>query len=138
MDLNKRFCSPIISKEDKIKILEAVFSEVLEPTVIVFVNLLIQRNRFEFLERIYKALMNIIDEKTGLVRGDVRLAKRVDKKRQDEIIRSLSNLTGKKLQVNFIQDTSLIAGFNTMIGNYYIDYSLKGQLEQLEIELKRS
>lgn len=137
-DLNRKLCSPLISKEDKTRILHSIFAEILEPTVIVFIDLLIKRNRLDFLERIYKVLMNMIDEKSGILRGDVHLAKRVDKKRQEEITTSLSVLTGKKLEVDFVQDASLLAGFNTMIGNYYIDYSLKGQLEQLEIELKRS
>jgi len=136
--VNKKLCSPLISKENKVEIIKNIFGKRFKLELIVFINLLIQRNRFEFLEQIYEAIMGIRDKRKGISRGDIHLAGKVDRKRQDEIIASLSKITGKKVEGNFIEDTDLVAGFNTLIGNYYIDYSLKGQLEQLEIELKRS
>jgi F-type H+-transporting ATPase subunit delta len=137
-DINKKLCSPLISKENKIDLISKIFNKKLDNNVLGFLSILIHRNRFDFLESIYKAFVNILDEKSGVLKGEVHLAKKTDKKRQEEIITSLSSITGKKVKPDFIEDNSLLAGFNTMIGNYYIDYSLRGQLEQLELELKRS
>jgi len=137
-DINKLFCSPLISKKEKFNLIEEIFGNSIDSNVFVFLRVLIERGRLDHLEDIYKAVIDIHDHRSGFIKGDVHIASRLDKKRQDDMLNSLSEITGKKVKINFVQDTSLIAGFNTLIGSYFIDYSLKGQLEHLEVELKRS
>jgi F-type H+-transporting ATPase subunit delta len=133
----KKLVSPLISNADRAAIIGSLSGD-LEKLLIDFLTLLIEKNRLGHIYEIYEACLLLRDESNGIVRGEVRVAEKPDKDRQDDIIRSLSKITGKKVLAEFVEDETVIAGFITLMGNHYIDYSLSSHLKQMETELNRS
>jgi F-type H+-transporting ATPase subunit delta len=132
-DLN----SPLISSSDRMEIIKSVGRN-MEKFLVDFLMLLIEKGRLGYMDEIYRACLLLRDESMGVTRGEVRIAQKPDKARQDEIVRSLSEITGKKVLAEFVEDKTVVAGFVTLMGNYYVDYSLASHLKQMETELNRS
>ena len=137
-EIYKKFNSPLMSTEEKISIVSSVFSNKVERVLIDFIILLINSGRFAHVYEIYNSCLLLRDENDGLVRGEINVAKKPDKQRQEEIIKTISSVIGKKIEAEFIEDASIMAGFTTLMGTHYIDYSLANHLRQMETELNRS
>lgn len=137
-DIYKKFNSPLMSTEEKVSIISTIFSNKTEQLLIDFIIILINNGRFDHVYEIYNSCLLLRDEDNGLVRGEINVAKKPDKQRQEEIIKTVSSIIGKKIDAEFVEDESVMAGFTTLMGTHYIDYSLASHLRQMETELNRS
>jgi len=134
----KRMDSPLVDKENKKQIIENSFRGKLSDPLVGFLLLLVDKSRFNHLLSIFEVYSVLCDESEGIMRGEIKVAKTPDKTRGSNIKDIISRITGKKIEAEFIEDKEVLAGFSTMIGSYYIDYSLSGHLKQMEDEIKRS
>ncbi|MCX6112285.1 MAG: ATP synthase F1 subunit delta [Proteobacteria bacterium] len=134
----KELSSPLIKTNDKVNIIKNIFDKKMEKLLMNFITLIIEKGRFNHIYEIYEACLLLRDENDGVVRGEIRVAKTPDKNRQDTIIKSLSDVIGKKILAKFVEDEAVIAGFVTLMGTHYVDYSLSNHLKQMETELNRS
>ncbi|MBN1114914.1 MAG: ATP synthase F1 subunit delta [Oligoflexia bacterium] len=137
-DSFRRLNSPLISLESKLDVLEKVLKGKIQELVYDTLVLLLKRGRFQHFFEIVEIFSRLVDSHNGVIRGDVHIAAVPDKQRADKITETLSSLTGKKVIANMVEDPSLVAGFVTYLGTYYIDYSLSSHLKKIENELKRS
>ena len=137
-DTYKKLSSPLMSVNDKISVVQNIFGQKISETLINFIILIIEKGRFNHIYDIYEACLLLRDESEGVARGEIRVAKTPDKNKQDEIVKSLSDVIGKKVLAKFVEDEAVIAGFVTMMGTHYVDYSLSSHLKQMETELNRS
>ena len=137
-DIYKKLNSPLITNKDKITITNNLFGGKIEKLLLDFITLVVEKGRFGYIYEIYEVCLLLKDQNDGVVRGEVRVAKVPDKKRQSDITESLTRIIGKKVLAEFVEDEAVIAGFTTMMGTYYVDYSLANHLVQMETELNRS
>ena len=137
-DTYKKLSSPLMSVSEKIEVVINIFEKKVSKVLMNFLVLIIDKGRFNHIYDIYEASLLLRDEKDGVARGEIRVAKKPDKERQDKIVSSLSNVIGKKVLAEFVEDEAVIAGFVTMMGTHYVDYSLSSHLKQMETELNRS
>lgn len=107
------------------------------PIIKSFVELLIQKNRLQYLGEISDYYHKLIDEHANIARAQVKAATPLDDQVIQEIAASLEKMTGKKIAVEFEQDPGLIGGVVAQIGDLVLDGSVRRQLLNIKETLKR-
>jgi len=119
------------------KVLTNVINEIsenfkLEDLFKNFVNLLVLKRRFFFVEQILKKFIETCSEKRGELKAEIKSAKILDQEEIKKITDELSNNFKSKIKLNYTQDESLIGGLVVQVGSTMIDTSIKTKLQQIE------
>ena len=97
-----------------------------------FLNFLIQKRRFFFIENILKSFIETCSKKRGELKAKLRSAKNLS---NDEIIKITDLLTknfSSKIKLDYEHDESLIGGLVVQVGSAMVDTSIKNKLQQIE------
>ena len=97
-----------------------------------FLNFLIQKRRFFFIERILKSFIEICSKKRGELIAELKSAKKLSSDEIKKITDELSNNFSSKMKLNYKHDESLIGGLVIQVGSTMIDTSIKNKLQQIE------
>ncbi len=97
-----------------------------------FLNFLVLKRRFFYVEQILKNFIEICSEKRGELKAEIKSAKKLT---QDEIIQITDDLSDKfksKIRLKYNHDESLIGGLVVQVGSTMVDTSIKNKLKQIE------
>ncbi|MEF3254216.1 MAG: ATP synthase F1 subunit delta [Deferribacterales bacterium] len=131
-DFVKIVKNPLIKKEEKLKAVEAISNYLgLSNIVTIFLKLLVEKNRLMLLEGIYKSLIELYNDESGIVDAEVVLAIDPTENIKESLSSVLVKLTGKKARLNIRRDDKIIGGFTAKVKSNLYDGSIKGQLEKL-------
>jgi F-type H+-transporting ATPase subunit delta len=108
-------------------------SEIAQSTL----RLLARKRRLAALPDIARQLARLADEDQNVLRADVTSAGPLAADYLDKLAAELTNATGKKVVVSHTQDTSLIGGVVTKIGDRVIDGSVRARLDGFRESLLR-
>ena len=124
---------PTNSQEDLSKVINKIAaSNKFDNLFKNFLNFLIQKRRFFFIERILKSFIEICSEKRGELKAEIKSAKSLTQDEIKKITDELSNNFKSKIKLNYKQDESLIGGLIVQVGSTMIDTSIKSKLQQIE------
>jgi len=129
----KYFKSPVISKEKKRELLNAVLQklEVSEELKKVLL-LMAERDRLGLLREFYEEFEKFVNERLGIVKAEITSATELDEETLRKIESKIEELFNKKAEVTVKLDPSLIGGFIVRVADKVIDASIKTQLENLK------
>ncbi|MDI1479889.1 ATP synthase F1 subunit delta [Polyangium sp. y55x31] len=138
-DLRMVLSSPLIAEDQR----EAVLKEVgqrmsLSETALSTLRLLAKRRRLSALPDMVRQLEKLVDEDAGTVRATVTSAGPLSESYLAKLRAELEKSTGRKVVITHVQDSSLIAGIVTRIGDRVIDGSVKARLESFRESLLRT
>ncbi len=97
-----------------------------------FLNFLIQKRRFFFVERILKNFIEICSKKRGELRAELISAKELSNDDIKNITDGLTKNFESKIKLNYKHDKNLIGGLVIQVGSIMIDNSIKNKLHQIE------
>ena len=97
-----------------------------------FLNFLIMKRRFFFIEKILKSFNQICSEKRGELNAEIKSAKELSKEEINKITEELSKSFKSRIKLNYNYDQSLIGGMVVQVGSTMIDTSIKNKLQQIE------
>ena len=97
-----------------------------------FLNFLIKKRRFFFIERILKSFIETCSKKRGELKAELRSAKNLSSDEITKITELLTKNFSSKIKLNYIYDESLIGGLVIQVGSTMIDNSIKNKLQQIE------
>ena len=100
-----------------------------------FLNFLITKRRFFYVQQILKNFNEICSEKRGELKAEIKSAKNLTQQEIDKITQELSNNFKSEIKLNYTHDQSLIGGLVVQIGSTMIDTSIKKKLQQLETRM---
>lgn len=103
------------------------------PLVWNFLRLLAERQRTSLLPQITEVFQALADDERGIAHARVTTAVEMSSEERAAIARRLSDLTGKQVQVEAVEDPAILGGMVARIGDRLIDGSTHSKL----IELKR-
>nr|YP_010337514.1 ATP synthase CF1 delta subunit [Dixoniella grisea]UNJ17099.1 ATP synthase CF1 delta subunit [Dixoniella grisea] len=132
IELRSYLWNPLVSKEEKLTIVNKVFSDHISRISLHFLKLLIDRKRINFVNYIISKYLEL-----GLEIASVTLVKITSAVTlSDEQLNLLTDkiklmYNSRQIQLDLKIDPTLIAGFTVQIGSKTIDTSIKGQLEKL-------
>lgn len=107
------------------------------PIMKSFIDLLVTKNRVQFLGDIREYYHKLVDAHANVARATVKAATPLDEQAIQEIATSLEKMTGKKVAIEFEQDPELIGGVLAQIGDLVLDGSVRRQLLNIKESLKR-
>jgi len=137
ISINKEFNDlvkdPTIS-QDVLKSIIIKISETFKFEILFknFLNFLILKRRFFYVEQILKSFNEICLEKRGELKAQIDSAKELTQEEINKITEDLSNNFKSKIKLNYNHDKSLIGGLVVQVGSTMIDTSIKNKLQQIE------
>ena len=135
-DFNNLIKDPTISRDILNHVIKNISDNFrLEVLFKNFLNFLITKRRFFYVQQILKNFNEICSEKRGELKAEIKSAKNLTQQEIDKISQELSNNFKSEIKLNYTHDQSLIGGLVVQIGSTMIDTSIKKKLQQLETRM---
>jgi F-type H+-transporting ATPase subunit delta len=129
------FESPKVGKEQKRAVAERFLGQRVPATALNLARLLIERDRFAEVDRIAAAYAELVREHRGIAVADVTTAVPLDEVATERVRQRLGDLVGKRVELRTQVDPSIMGGIVARVGDYLIDGSVRGRLQQLRARL---
>ena len=130
------FSNPTVSYEQKQRVLSELIARTrVRPTTANFLRLLLKNQRLAELSQVVAKLSQMLEERAGVISAEVISAQPLAAATTAALTSRLSEITGKKVNLNFATDETLLGGIVTRIGSTVYDGSVRNQLERLGEEL---
>ena len=97
-----------------------------------FLNFLVLKRRFFYVEQILKTFIEICSDKRGELKAKITSAKELSPEEINKIKEELSMNFKSKIRLDYTHDKSLIGGLVVQVGSTMIDTSIKNKLQQIE------
>lgn len=123
--------SPLVPDERKTAILEQLFAQSVQPATFRLLALLVQKDREKLFGVVREEYHRLREEQEGILRATIYTAVLLDDLQKEALRRKLEELTGKQVIATFEIEPELIGGVRVVMGDYQIEGSVKGALEQL-------
>ena len=117
----------IIDKISGISSVEGLFKN--------FLNFLVTKRRFFYVEKILKSFLEICSKKRGELKAEIKSAKELSKNEIEKITHELSSNFNSKIKLNYKYDQRLIGGLVVQVGSIMIDTSIKSKLQQIKTKM---
>ena len=132
-DFSNLIKDPTTSQEDLSKVINKIAeNNKFENLFKNFLNFLIQKRRFFFIERILKSFIEICSRKRGELKAELKSAKQLSNEEIAKITEELTKNFSSKIKLNYKHDESLIGGLVVQVGSTMVDTSIKNKLQQIE------
>ena len=132
-DFSSLIKDPTTNQEDLSKVINKIAeNNKFENLFKNFLNFLIQKRRFFFIERILKSFIEICSRKRGELKAELKSAKELSSDEITKITEELTKNFSSKIKLNYKHDESLIGGLVVQVGSAMVDTSIKNKLQQIE------
>lgn len=127
-ELPKVLRSPIVSKEAKHRLIEAIFPEEIRN----FLKVVSDCQEMDLMDEIFLAYKKKYDENNGILCAEMSYVTEPDESQVARMKAYLADKYGKQtVELSMVEDKSLIGGFVLRVGDKEEDYSMKGRLNRL-------
>ena len=127
---------PDISDKDKHEFLEAVFAGNLYDDIKGFLYLLIAKNREKLIVPALSAFIDLVDSHNGKTTAAVVSAVQLNEQQISSLKNVLEKKLNKQVEISAKVDSSLIGGLYIHVDGYFIDYTVRKQLNDLKDSIK--
>lgn len=129
------FTSPIITVSDKKEIIELSFKSKVEMFLYVFLNMLIDKNRFYLVPVINKLIKEKAKELANILEVETVTSITLDDDMKKTLTEKLNKLLNKKIELKNTISDDIIGGVVLKYKDKVIDGSIKNKLEKIEKQL---
>tara|TARA_Y100000992_G_C21232463_1_gene476191 strand:- start:624 stop:1181 length:558 start_codon:yes stop_codon:yes gene_type:complete len=139
IELRNFFHNPTQSKDNHnnvIKLLAEKFN--FSKNLKNFLNLLIEKRRIFFVEKIINSFLKLCSLKRGEVKASLISSKELSENELKSISEDLSSSMGSTIKFDYKVDKELIGGLKLQLGSFMIDTSIKNKLKKYEQKLIES
>jgi F-type H+-transporting ATPase subunit delta len=131
--LKEVFANPTIVHDHKQKILEDLIARTrVRNTTASFLRVLLRNQRLSQLREIAARFGQVLDERAGVLAGNVTTARPIPEELKRTLHETLSAATGRTVRLSFNTDEKIIGGLVARIGSTVFDGSVESHLERLE------
>jgi F-type H+-transporting ATPase subunit delta len=123
--------SPQVREQEKKEVLKKVLGPRIEPVLLDFFNLLLDRNRIELLRDIGTVFAELVEADQGLVRARVVTAVAMPADLETKLRDKLAHVTGKSVILDKKIDPAVIGGVCVTLGDRVIDGTVRTNLDRL-------
>ena len=124
---------PTINQEDLSNVINMIVEKNKFDTLFKnFLNFLIQKRRFFFIESILEIFIETCSIKRGELKAELKSAKNLSSDEITKITELLTKNFSSKIKLNYKHDESLIGGLVVQVGSTMVDTSIKNKLQQIE------
>ena len=132
-DFSNLIKDPTNSQEDLSKVIENISNDnKFESLLKNFLNFLVAKRRFFYVEQILKNFIEICSQKRGELKAELKSAKELSNAEISKITDELTKNFSSKIKLNYKYDKSLIGGLVLQVESTMVDTSIKNKLQQIE------
>lgn len=126
---------PFLTKDAKKDTIQKLFADKVQPVVLNFCCVVIDRDRFELLPDMVRVYAALAHEGMGCEEALVTSAFPLTGEQARALKAKLEEMTGKQIIMKQKVDAALIGGFTVQIGDQLIDGSVARQLQALKAKI---
>ncbi len=130
-DLRTFMDSPQVRTEEKKELLQKVFGEKIEKTLLNFFFLLLDRNRIENTGDIGEVFAELVEQDSGIIRAQVTTAIALPEDLAARLTQELATMTGAKIILEKKTNPAVIGGVCVTLGDQVLDGTVRTKLDQL-------
>ena len=136
--LGRVLANPGLTTVERRGVLDAVLARTeLDPMVVNFLRILVEKSRFGALAEIAQAYQAMADERQDRARATVVTARPLDRQMAERVRQSLNASTGKDVLLAERVDPSILGGMVVHLGDTVYDASIRARLDRIEDALLR-
>ncbi|HSE43394.1 MAG TPA: ATP synthase F1 subunit delta [Acidobacteriota bacterium] len=137
--LREVFLNPAVPEDKRRKVLEEIKKKTgMQQLTVNILHTLIRRDRLKLLDQIIVSAELQFLERQGIVVVEVTTAHPLQPDEEAQLVKTLEEFTGKKVQIDNLIDSTVIGGAITKIGTTLYDGSVDTQLDQLRTKIVQS
>ena len=125
------FNSPRIGIEEKLALIDKIFSGKASPETVAVLKILVRNRRMPIIRPIVRAMHGLMDEVAGTIEVTVTSAVPLTVEQTDDLQKTLGTSLGKWIRLVPKVDDRLLGGLVIRVGDTVYDSSLATQLTQL-------
>ena len=126
---------PLVSEEQKIKVLSDAFGDRITASTLNFLYLLVRKRRENLVDEVIAEYRRLADEKADRVTAHIQSAVPLTDAQVKQITGALEQRTGKNVKVTTQVTSSIIGGLLVRIGDQVIDGTIRGRLDRVRQQL---
>ncbi len=130
-DLATFLFSPQVATQEKKQLLKGVFGPRIEPLLLDFFNLLVDRNRLDAVGDIAEVFAELVEADAGIVRAQVVTAIALPADLEQQLRAKLAGVTGKTVVLEKKVDPAVIGGVCVTLGDRILDGTVRTNLDRL-------
>ena len=130
--------SPQVASQEKQQLIDSVLGERVEPVLLRFMHLLIDKNRIEFFRDIGEEFAQLVEQERGFRRAIVTTAIPLANDLATAMTGKLEDLTGSKIILEKKVDPAVIGGVCVTLGDKILDGTVRTNLELLRNHLEKA
>jgi len=135
-DFNLLIQDPTNKQEDQLSVINIIFEKFNLNTLLKkFLNFLVVKRRFFYIEKILKDFVIICSKNRGEISAKLTVAKELNESEINKIKNDLSKNFGSDVKLNYNYDPDLIGGLIMQVESVMIDTSIKNKLQQIENQM---
>ena len=132
-DFNSLIKDPTNKQENQLNVINIIFEKFnLNNLLKKFLNFLVMKRRFFYVEKILKDFILICSKNRGEISAKLTVAKELSENQINKIKNDLSQDFGSDVKLNYNYDPGLIGGLIMQIESVMIDTSIKNKLQKIE------
>ena len=132
-NFNSLIKDPTNNQDDQINVINIVFEKFnLNNLLKKFLNFLIVKRRFFYIEKILKDFVIICSKNRGEIFAKLTVAKELNEDQINKIKNDLSQNFGSEVKLKYNYDSDLIGGLIMQVESVMIDTSIKNKLQKIE------
>ena len=128
--------APYTSREEKVKIMERIFSDRITALTMQVLRVMLEKRREGEVESVRNEFVTLRRAATKTIHVQVTSAEALDDKQKAALTAKIEKTTGMKVEADFNVEPALIGGIKVAYENYVLDGTLKGGLARLRDALK--
>lgn len=134
-DLQKIMFSPVVSDDEKKNLVTNIFSKTINQTILNFLKLLIDKDRFNIFNSIVKEYRSEINKEKGLLDIKVTSAIELNDNEKAMVKVKLEKTLNKKIELEWGVNSDIIGGLIFETNDNIIDCSLQHKLQEIKKEI---
>ena len=132
-DFNSLIKDPTNKQDDQLNSINIIFEKFnLNNLLKKFLNFLVVKRRFFYVEKILKDFVMICSKNRGEISAQLTVAKELSANEINKIKDELSQNFGSNVKLNYTYDPDLIGGLIMQVESVMIDTSIKNKLQKIE------
>ena len=134
-ELDNVLKSPLVAKNEKTQLIEALFNNKINNDLKNFLKILVEKGRISSLKSIELTFKELLNDKHNIIEGTVISAIALTERQVKELEEKLSKKYNKNVTLENEVDQSILGGVLVRLGNTQIDGSVKTRLNNIKDQL---
>ena len=135
-ELRNFLSSPAVDTRIKHRVIEKIIAQQGAGRIIRnFLFVIVDHHRAHMLPEIIAAVQDVVRQRQGIAEAEVSSAVELSAAHKTELTKTLSRLTGKRIEPKYALDPALLGGAIARVGDTIYDGSLRSRLAEMRARL---